>query len=115
MSWFVDDKGSSVPYKIHKNKNSEYWYITFKERPTRRFKIVSDVPCEDGQGNWRYKAQWVNGFVWVSVEVGAYGSKKMWEHFTDNVKLLKREKDVRIKFEEDWDKIYQLARKVLGV
>jgi hypothetical protein len=33
----------------------------------------------------------------------------------DNVQLLKREKDLRIKFAEDWDKIYQLARKVLGV
>lgn len=115
MSWSVEDKGSSVPYKIHKNKQSDAWYITFKARPTRRFRIESDIPCEDEQGKWRYKAQWINGHVSVSVEVGSFGSKKMWEHFTDRVQLLKSVKDDHIKFAEDWDKIYQLARKVLGV
>lgn len=109
------DREVELPYKVHQYKLIDKRYISFLAPPTKRFKIESDVPCEDEQGNWRYKAQWVNGFVWVSVEVGAYGSKKMWEHFTDNVKLLKRDKDVRIKFEEDWDKIYALAKKVLGV
>lgn len=110
-----DGEGIKVPYKIYKNKYSDARCITFKARPTRRFKIVSDVPCEDGQGNWRYKAQWINGHVSVSVEVGAYGSKKMWEHFTDRVQLLKSVKDDHIKVAEDWEKIYALARKVLGV
>ena len=109
------DREIELPYEIHKYRLTDLQYITFMAPPTKRFKIAPDVPCEDGQGNWRYKAQLINGFVWVSIEVGAFGSKKMWEHFTDRVQLLKRVKDDHIKFIDDWDKIYQVARNALGV
>ena len=109
------DREIEPPYEVHKYRLTDLQYITFMAPPTKRFKIEVDIPAEDEQGNWRYKAQWINGFVWVFVEVGVLGTKKMWKHPTDNVRLLKREKDVRIKFAEDWDKIYQVARNTLGV
>ena len=109
------DREIELPYKVHQYKLVDFRYISFVAPPTKRFKIVSDTPVENENGEWRYKAQWINGYVWVSVEVGTLGTKAMRKHFTDRVQLLKREKDVRIKYEEDWDKIYQLAKKVLGV
>lgn len=109
------DREIELPYKVHQYKLVDLRYISFIAPPTKKFKIESEVPVENENGEWRYKAQWINGYVWVSVEVGAYGSKKMWKHFTDRVELLKRVKAARIKYEEDWDKIYQVAREVLGI
>lgn len=109
------DREVELPYEIHQYKLVDKRYMSFIAPPTKKFKIVSEVPVENDNGEWRYKAQWINGWVWVSVEVGVYGSKKMWKHFTDRVELLKRVEAAHIKYEEDWDKIYQVARKVLGV
>lgn len=103
------DREVGLPYVINKYHLVDVSYMTFMAPPTKRFVFDDQHKPYDYNGKWRYKAQWINGYVWVSVDIGV-GFKQM-----DNVKLLKREKDVRIKFAEDWDKIYPLARKVLGV
>lgn len=110
----LNSKGS-LPYEVHQYRLIDKRYISFLAPPATRFNIVGDVPVENENADWRYKAQWINDWVWVSVEIGEHGSKKMLEHFTDNVQLLKRVKCMRVKSEEDWDKIYQVARKALGV
>lgn len=103
------DREVELPYEIHQYNLVDARYMTFMAPPTKRFAFDKPPKPHDYNGKWRYKAQWINGYVWVSVDIGV-GFTQM-----DNVQLLKREKDVRIKFAEDWDKIYALAKKVLGV
>lgn len=97
------------PYEIHQYRLVDARYMTFMAPPTKRFGFNKGIKPYDHNGQWRYKAQWINGYVWVSVDIGVGFSQ------IDNVQLLKRVKDYHIKFAEDWDKIYQVARNTLGV
>lgn len=105
---------SDTAYTVHQYKMVPMRYITFVAPPTQRFRLEDVKPIASNAGEWRYKCQFINQHLWVSVEVGTDG-QAMVDDFTDNVKVLKRLKTVRIKHEEDWDKIYQEARKVLGI
>lgn len=109
------DGNATLPYEVHQYNLIDKRYISFIAPPATRFQFADNVPVENENGWWRYKAQWINDWVWVSVEIGENGSKRMLEHFTCNVQLLKRVRLMRVKSEEDWEKIYQVARKVVGV
>lgn len=104
--------GSEVdlPYEIHQYNLVDAKYMTFMAQPTKRFVFDgrTNKPYNHN-GKWRYKVQWINGYVWVSVDISV-GFKQI-----DNVQLLKRVKDDNVKFAEDWGNMYLLAMKVLGI
>lgn len=109
------DGNATLPYKVHQYDLIDKRFISFVAPPATWFKFVNNVPVENENGCWRYKAQWINGWVWVSVEIGGRGSNMMFERFSAQVQLLKRVRLMRVKSEEDWEKIYQVARKAVGV
>ena len=103
------NRDGNLPYTIHKYKLVDAQYMTFMAPPTKRFVFNGTSKPHNFNGKWRYKAQLITGNVWVSVDIGV-GFKEV-----DNEQLLKRVKADHINAEDDWDKIYALARNMLGI
>lgn len=98
----------NLPYAVMKYPLIDVRYITFFAKPAKycRFDNQTTKP-RDYDGKWQYKAQYINGAIWISVDMGEYA----YLHGETRFQVIRREA-VRVRT-EDWDKIYKTVCKVL--
>lgn len=97
---------ADLPYAVMKYPLIDVRYITFFAKPAKyyRFDNQTTKPL-DYDGKWQYKAQYINGAIWMSVDMGldSYGETEF---------QVIRKEAVRVRT-EDWDKIYTQTCKAL--
>ena len=97
---------ADLPYAVMKYPLIDVRYITFFAKPAKYYRFDNQTTKpRDYDGEWQYKAQYINGAIWMLVDMGldSYGETKF---------QVIRKEAVRVRT-EDWDKIYTQTCKAL--